>query len=44
MCIGVKGNIVTPMRVRTADNQIIDLWQLVTEAFKSGMVCYACDH
>jgi hypothetical protein len=42
--LGITGEIVTPMRVRTSDKQTIDLRQHVMGAFKAGPVCHGCNH
>jgi hypothetical protein len=42
--LGVKGSVVTPMRVRSDNRQIIDMRQHVMGAFVAGSVCSNCNH
>jgi hypothetical protein len=42
--LGIKGNVVTPMRVRSDNRQIIDMRRHVMGAFVAGSVCYDCNH
>jgi hypothetical protein len=42
--LGVKGNVVTPMRVRSDNRQVIDMRQHVMGAFVAGSVCNDCNH
>jgi hypothetical protein len=42
--LGIVGDPVTPVRVRTEDRRIIDGRRHVIGAFKAGTVCYDCNH
>src|SRR5882672_159987 len=42
--LGIPGNPVTPMLLRTDTRQILDTRQHVMGAFKAGNVCYFCNH
>jgi hypothetical protein len=42
--LGVKSNLVTPMRVRTDNRRIIDVRRHVMGAFVAGSVCSDCNH